>query len=31
MTTPYEVLHEPGRHPIKSWTCGVSFDANSRI
>jgi len=30
MTTPYEVLHEPGRHPIKSWTRGVSFDDNSR-
>ncbi len=30
MTTPYEVLHEPGRHPIKSWTRGVSFDDNSK-
>jgi tRNA-splicing ligase RtcB len=30
MTTPYEVLHEPGRHPIKAWTRGVSFDDNSK-
>ncbi|MGR8940074.1 MAG: RtcB family protein, partial [Gammaproteobacteria bacterium] len=30
MTTPYEVLHEPGRYPIKSWTRGVSFDDNSK-
>lgn len=30
MTTSYEVLHEPGRHPIKSWTRGVSFDDNSK-
>jgi len=30
MTTPYEILHEPGRHPIKSWTRGVSFDDNSK-
>jgi len=30
MTTPYEVLHEPGRHQIKSWTRGVSFDDNSK-
>ncbi|MGR8953276.1 MAG: RtcB family protein, partial [Gammaproteobacteria bacterium] len=30
MTTPYEVLHEPGRHPIKSWTRGISFDDNSK-
>ena len=30
MTTPYEVLHEPGRHPVKAWTRGVSFDDNSK-
>ena len=30
MTASYEVLHEPGQYPIKSWTRGVSFDDNSR-
>jgi tRNA-splicing ligase RtcB len=31
MTTySYEVLHEQGSHPVKSWTRGVSFDDNSK-
>ena len=30
MTTPYEVLHEAGQHPIKSWTRGVHFDENAK-
>lgn len=30
MTTAYEVLSEAGKHPIKSWTRGVSFDDNSK-
>lgn len=30
MTSSYEVLHEQGRHPVKAWTRGVSFDENSR-
>ncbi len=30
MTTAYEVISEAGKHPIKSWTRGVSFDDNSK-
>lgn len=30
MTTSYEVLHEKGKFPIKSWTRGVPFDENSK-
>jgi len=29
-TTAYEVISEAGKHPIKSWTRGVSFDDNSK-
>ncbi|MEE9425660.1 MAG: RtcB family protein [Methylococcales bacterium] len=30
MTTPYEVIHQEGFTPIKSWTKGVLFDEKSR-
>lgn len=28
--TTYDVLHDAGAHPIKSWTHGVPFDDNSK-
>ncbi|MEE9494604.1 MAG: RtcB family protein [Gammaproteobacteria bacterium] len=30
-TTSYEVMHEKGYFPIKSWTRGVPFDENSKV
>ncbi|MDF3013789.1 MAG: hypothetical protein K0Q78_1993, partial [Cellvibrio sp.] len=26
----FEVMHNPGQVPVKSWTRGVSFDVNAR-